>query len=330
MKSVVPVVFATDDQFAACCAVSIASMIANCDPERPYKVYIFYDVLTQENQDKLCAMGKDNVTVEMVRITQYVDRELFYVHKRQTVATYFRFFTVDALPQYDKILYLDSDIVILGDVGELYDIDIGDNLLGGVVIFRNKPSEVKVKTNYLRETFGLRPDEYFNAGILSMNLKQFRLEGTKDKCIAYLQEHRDLRWMDQDVLNGVCKGRVHFLPEKWNKSQFYVDDDLGEHGTIGDVRIIHYLDRFKPWLVHYQRCHVYFYQYALLTPYKEELTRRILENNDPVIQNQEQALRKVENLCAWGIAGPRYLFGCAMAWLHGKIQRLLKKLRKNG
>ena len=78
-------------------------------------------------------MGAENVTVEMVKVSQYVDRELLYANQTRTVSTYFRLFAADVLTQYDRALYLDSDIVVLGDVGELFDMDIGDNLLGGVV-----------------------------------------------------------------------------------------------------------------------------------------------------------------------------------------------------
>lgn len=132
VKPAVPVVFATDDQFAAFCSVSIASLIANCDKTRPYLVYIFYDTLTQENKDKLSHMGTDNVTVEMVQVSQYINRDLFYIRGRQTITSYFRLFVMEVLPQHDKAIYLDSDIVILRDIGELYDIDIGITCWGPV------------------------------------------------------------------------------------------------------------------------------------------------------------------------------------------------------
>lgn len=279
---------------------------------------------------------------------------MYYVHGWQTVTTYFRFFAVDVLPQYDKVLYLDCDITILGDVGELYDIDIGNNLLGGVVIFRNKPHEIEAKAEYLMNTFGITPNEFINAGILSMNLKQFREENIKEKCIAYLQEHRNLKWMDQDALNGVCKGRIHYISEKWNKSQIYADADLVEKGTIGDTAIIHYLDRFKPWWVPFRPSHLYFYQYALLTPYRDELSQAILNNNkqpeekneernepnnhlveEPIVPNNEvpemddwQILASFERLCEDRFIGPRYLLRCALIWMYGRINRFFQKLLK--
>lgn len=326
MKSVVPVIFATDDQFASGCSVAIASMIANCDKARPYQVYIFYDVLSTENIKKLSHMGAENVTVEMVKVSRYVDRELLYANQTRTVSAYFRLFAADVLTQYDRALYLDSDIVVLGDVGELFDMDIGDNLLGGVVIFHNKPSEIEQQTEYLRKTLDLSPEQFFNSGVLSMNLKLFRDEGTMEKCLVFLREHRQLHWMEQDVLNGVCKDRVYNLPEKWNRSQFYVEDDLAERGAIGDTLIIHYLTDCKPWLVPFRRSHFYFYQYVILTPYKDELTQRLLENNAPAKTSRERILNRVKNLFFQGNTTPIHLFWYAKCWLWGKIRRFIRKL----
>ena len=200
------------------------------------------------------------------------------------------------------------------------------NLLGGVVIFHNKPSEIEQQTEYLRKTLDLSPEQFFNSGVLSMNLKLFRDEGTTEKCLVFLREHRQLHWMEQDVLNGVCKDRVYNLPEKWNRSQFYVEDDLAERGAIGDTIIIHYLTDCKPWLVPFRRSHLYFYQYVILTPYKDELTQRLLENNAPAKTSRERILNRVKNLFFQGNTTPIHLFWYAKCWLWGKIRRFIRKL----
>lgn len=68
MKSIVPVVFATDDNFVSCCAVAIASLIYNCDKNRSYKLYIFYDTLSEANQNKLLTMAQENVSIEFIHV----------------------------------------------------------------------------------------------------------------------------------------------------------------------------------------------------------------------------------------------------------------------
>lgn len=322
MKSTVPVVFATDDNFAPYCGVSIASLIDNASEERQYELYVFYDDLSSENINLIESMSKNNVRIECVCISEHIDRKLLYTHRRLTVATYYRFFVADVLPQYDKLLYLDSDIVILSDVGKLFDIDIKDNLLGGTVIYRNAANEAKAKTAYLKELMDVSPDKYINAGILLMNLKGFREHDVKNKCLNYIAEHRELKWLDQDVLNAVCKGKITFLPETWNMSQFYFENDYAAGKDVSKVSIIHYLNNVKPWLVPYRCSHLYFYQYAKETPYAEVLARCFLTNNcDSAEKNfRQEVLTKAYQ----GKIGPKFLLRCTIKWIKGKIRRLFK------
>ena len=378
MKPLVPCVFATDDKFAPYCGASIASLIANADPDRQYALYVFYDVLSQDSIDKLNSMSTSNVSVECRCITPIMekDRHLLFVHKRQTLATYFRFYTAEELPQYDKVLYLDSDIAILSDIGELYDIDIGDNLLGGAVIYRDRENERKLKEKYLMDLMGVTPDKYVNAGILAMNLKAFREDGTKEKCLKYLsdrfalrkselreelikekcpadqldatieerfpdylKDHPVLQWMDQDVLNAVCKGRIHFLPNGWNTSQFYYEEDYLAGEDVSDTHLIHYIDRIKPWLVDFRPSHLHFYKYAQLCPYADELNAMFLEINknratrpgkaDVKVSlsedNVSEGRRYLLQMAKQGKLGPKFLLKCGIKWFKGKLSRLMKK-----
>lgn len=325
MKQTVPVVFATDKEFAPYCSTSIASLLRTRDLEREYRIYVFYDKLDSEDKCLLESMSQPGASVECVNVSGYIDKKLFYTHGRQSIATYYRFFVGDVFPQYDKILYLDSDIAILKDVGELYDVELGNNLLGGVVIYRGKPEEKRSKEEYLERTMGVTPDKYINAGILVMNLELFRQEKVQEKCISYLETHRQLKWMDQDVLNGVCKGRILFLPEKWNMSQFYYDADYSDGGAMDDVAIVHYLNRQKPWWVSFRRCHLFFYQAASWTPYADSLRCQLLACNNVSSKNPRQEMIK---MASRGEVGPRYFWRCVLVWAKGKTKRFIKRFAK--
>ena len=345
MKPIVPVVFATDDIFAPYCGATIASLLANRDPERSYAIYVFYDELSPEHIEKLSGMAVQNVSVECINITPYVDHDLLYTRRRLTLATYYRFFVTAVLPQYDKILYLDSDIAILGDVGELYDFDIGDHLLGGVVIYRGSDTEQKLKEEYLRELMDVSPERYVNAGVLIMNLRAFREQGIEKKCLDYLADHRELRWLDQDVLNAVCKGQIFFLPEGWNMSQFYYEDDYQSGADVSGVKLIHYITNIKPWAFDCRCAHLPFYRYAALCPYADELMAMFLENNKKRTTSADRArraARKAEKEAAQetkkqaklpmkemrqqmlqlslrGRIGPKFLLRCFGKWLKGRL-----------
>lgn len=325
MKETVPVVFATDQKFAPYCSVSIASLINTRAFDRNYDVYVLYDELEIEDIEKLTSMSVDNVKITCINITQYIDSKLLYTRGRQSVATYYRFFVAEALPNYSKILYLDSDIVILRDVGELFDIDQGENILAGVVIYRGKPEEKKQKETYLENMLYITPEEYINAGILIINLEEFRKQNICQKCIDYITEHRDLRWMDQDVLNAVCKGKIYFLPEEWNKSQLYYEEDYSLGRNLTNVGILHYLDRYKPWLVGFRRCYLFFYQAASYSPYVEFLNQEFLKCNKEGCANPKAEILKMSAQCQ---VGPRYFSKCLLKWAEGKTKLFLN--RKKG
>jgi lipopolysaccharide biosynthesis glycosyltransferase len=330
MKPIVPIVFAADNQFAPYCSVSIASLIANRDPQRQYALFILYHDMNAKNASLLESMATENVTIKCLNITRFVEEGLFYTHGRMTITTYFRFFVGDVLPDYDKILYLDSDIIILRDIAELFDTDIGDRLLGGVCTYRSDDSATLAMSDYLKKQMNTTPYEYINAGILLINLKAFRAEGIRPKCIAYLRRHRDLKWMDQDVLNAVCRGRIQYLSENWNMSQFYYEQDYRAGKDMSQVRIVHYLNRIKPWLEPMRLSHIFFYQYSALTPYMRQLTSAYLaanydDYNKDVMTYREEgegAMRaKLLKLTRAGYLGPRMYAKAGLLWLRRFFSR---------
>ena len=113
-----------------------------------------------------------------------------------------------------------------------------------------------------------------------------------------------------------------YLPEKWNMSQLYYEEDYAAGVDMTDVCIVHYLDRFKPWWVNFRRCHLFFYQAAAFTPYAKQLTRQFLECNNEKFKNPRE---EVIRLAARGEIGPRYLGRCLKAWCKAKVRKLVKK-----
>ena len=109
-------------------------------------------------------------------------------------------------PQYDRILSIDCDTVVLNDISELWDIDFGDNYVAGV--------KEPVLTNY-------RGWCYINAGVIMMNLKKMREDGIDDKMIYDLNTRR-MMFVCQDAINEECRGHILELPPEYNVSSFTV------------------------------------------------------------------------------------------------------------
>jgi lipopolysaccharide biosynthesis glycosyltransferase len=175
--------------------------------------------------------------------------------KHITVSTFDRLFLPAVLKDLDKVLYLDVDILIRGDVGKLYDLKLGNKVFGGKksrldgwsslidVITRVSLSLPAKQAWALRrrahETGDLTADTY-NAGILLMNLKKMREE---DFIATNLYLVEELRLNDQDVMNFWSRGRALAIDDDWN---FVPTQDYSN-----DPKIVHWAGPGKPWKAGY-------------------------------------------------------------------------------
>lgn len=229
---VIPIVFSTDDNYVLPLAVAIKSLLDKKNKKDEYKIYVFHDELSEESKRKIKSVcGK--TFLEFVCVTSFLEGTNFYAVGHVSVATYYRFFIPKILGEYDKVLYLDCDILINGDVGKLYDVDMGDNILAGN---RMLGDDAQVRN-------------YFNAGILLFNVKEYLKNGICEKCVQYIADNQDLKYPDEQALNAVCFGKVAFLSFKYNFQTWYcTTKELLEKTRIKrikDITIIHYSS--KPW-----------------------------------------------------------------------------------
>ena len=163
--------------------------------------------------------------------------------------------------------YLDSDIVILSDIAELYNTEMGDNLVAAA------PDDViqtiEVFQEYAEKVVGVADyHNYFNAGILIMNLDAMRKFKFQEKFLYLLGAVKFSVAQDQDYLNRLCKGRVKLLENTWDRMP--IGGDVVERSKI---HLIHYNLAFKPWHFEDILYKEYFWKYAQKTEY----FNRILE-----------------------------------------------------
>ena len=127
--------FACDNAYVPFLAVTLTSLKENCNPKRDYALRILHTGLDPENIRRLTeGFASEGFTMEFIDITQAVEQFADKLHTRDyySKSTYYRLFIPDLFPGLDKALYLDSDVVLLGDVSELYDVDLEDNLVGAI------------------------------------------------------------------------------------------------------------------------------------------------------------------------------------------------------
>ena len=264
---VIPIFFAVDDGYVPFLAVALQSIIENSSKEYFYSIKILYTNIEEENKKKILKYERKNIKIEFVDLNYYIEdvKDKLYTRDYYTKTTYFRLFIPNLYPQYDKAIYLDSDIVVLGDIAKLYNEDIGDNLVAAVpdnVIQTNK-----VFQDYVERVVGIATyKNYFNAGMLLMNLDEMRKFDFQNKFLYLLGTVKFAVVQDQDYLNRLCKGRTKLLDKGWDKMPIPTDE-IEEK----DIKLIHYNLTYKPWHFENVLYENFFWNYAKKTEYYDEI-----------------------------------------------------------
>ena len=268
-NSEIPIFFSIDDGYAPYLAVALNSAIKNSSADRCYRAIVLHNGLSWENQERIAQLEAPNFSIEFYQMEKgleaITDRRSNYLRCDYfTLTIYFRLFIPAMFPELDKGIYIDSDVVVLGDLAELFDIDLGDNYIGAC----NDKSVVDVPplARYMEEYIGVKKEEYINSGVLLMNLKLLREKGFDEHFLTLLNRyHFDSIAPDQDYINAICNGRIKYLGEEWDAMP---NDNAPE---LEGARLIHYNLFSKPWCYDGIQYGEYFWKYALDSGYLEEI-----------------------------------------------------------
>ena len=265
----IPIFFTIDNQYAPYASCAITSIIENSSKEYEYKIYILHDGLNETNIKRLLNLKKDNFDIifremkeGMELITDRVENRLRCDYFTLTI--YFRLFIADIFEEYDKGIYIDSDIVVPGDISELYNYELGDNLIGAST--DNSIQGVPQLTKYVEQAVGVNRLQYINSGVLLMNLKKFRDVKFSQKFLTLLNTyHFDSIAPDQDYLNAMCNGKILYLNEEWDAMPAEGKEELK------NPKLIHYNLFQKPWCYDNIQYEDFFWKYAKKTDYYDDI-----------------------------------------------------------
>ena len=283
----VPVVFAANEGFVPMFAACMQSLLEHTGPERSYDLVLIHTDISRENRARLLAMtaAYENVSLRFFDAGPLIGSRDLQANAHITAETYFRFLIQQILPDYDKVLYLDSDLIVNADVAALYDTDLEGNWLGAVrdpefLGHLNNPRADMAQ--YAQRTLKLaNPQDYFQAGVLLLNTQALREAYTLEQWLDFASV--PYRYNDQDVLNMRCHGRVKYLDMSWNLltdcdhtriSRVIVhapEDIRRQYQAAREApRIIHYAGYRKPWHKPSEDMAPYFWSALKKTPYYEE------------------------------------------------------------
>ena len=141
----IPIVFAVDRNYVFYLAVTIRSILANASAANNYDIIILEEELSKEDKQLLISIlqGKQQISLRFLNMRSSLDefQNSFYLCSYFTKVIYYRLFISEVLPNFDKILYLDSDLIVEKDIAELFRIDLKDcYLAAGHEWFCLKPS----------------------------------------------------------------------------------------------------------------------------------------------------------------------------------------------
>lgn len=241
-SKVVPIFFACDDSYVKYMCVTIRSLIDHATISHDYKIYVLNTDISEENKQKLLKLQRVNVFIEFCNVSDEIKKieKKLSVRDYYSMTTYYRIFIPELFKQYDKVLYIDSDTVIMQDIANLYKYNLGDNFVGAVQDY-SVPS-IRVFSEYVENVLGISRSAYFNAGVLLINCKEFRKKNLKAKFVDLLNTYSFVVAQDQDYLNILCQNKVLWIDSKWN-----VQMSEPTERPLSKVGLIHYNFEGKPW-----------------------------------------------------------------------------------
>lgn len=276
----VNVAFAITEKYIPMLGVVLHSLEKNSDRKREYVIYVLHESIREEKLQSLKDVISDNM--EMIFVDVYnalcgINLEEIAHYSR---ATYYRLLLEDVIPEnVQKLLYLDSDIIILRDVAQLYDLNIEGYILGA-----SRGRIFSWSKKYIEDNLCMKVDDYFNAGILLINMKNYRANKIGKRGL-YLLSQNSYRMPDQDVLNLLCHQHgdhgCFFIDGRWNVEwehliyhwqELYLDEWRAESlKYVDDPFIIHYTSAIKPWNHPEKPLSHYYWEYACETMYYDML-----------------------------------------------------------
>ena len=257
----IPVVFNFDKRIIPGAAIAIKSLLDHAKPDTAYDVYVFHPDISEKTAaafQEICPDKRHSVTFRQVDKARFKGAPKSSGSWQEIV--YYRILIPELLPQYDKVLYSDVDVLFKADMGDVYSTDLTGCDWGGVAAERNTPSAVGHK--YFPEN---NHEFIFWSGFMLLNTRYMRENDFINRCFEVIRNVNErLRFFDLDAINIAshaikplslryvalqslfrysCFGD---MPEYSHLKEIYSDAEFSDAKT--DPAIVHYAGKpGKPW-----------------------------------------------------------------------------------
>jgi lipopolysaccharide biosynthesis glycosyltransferase len=215
--------FAVNNDFAMSLAVALQSALQNLTQDQEIRIVVASTGLHAGNQQRIARVASSarvGASIEFV-VPDTTSIDALPTSQWHKLPTYLRLLLGDLLPSdWERVIYLDSDVVVRGDLNDLWQRPMANGAIAqGVQDFRNPTvaHRLSLAKAYLAD-LALSPHTvYCNAGVMVIDLAMWRRENVGRRCIAFVQAHEnETEFKDQDGLNGIIADRWDVLPPTWN------------------------------------------------------------------------------------------------------------------
>lgn len=318
------VLYTCDNNYVWLMGISAISMFENNKGIENLDVYLLGENISDENKQILSDIAdKYSRKIIVIEVPQ-LDIPEALVSARWPLSAFTRLYSGELLPaELDRVLYLDCDTIIEGDLSELDAGDVKDYTFWGI---KDCIGE-EYKKNIGIGAEGL----YVNAGVLLINLPRLRKISVKDRLSKYMAKYEKLiNYADQDVLNGAFKGAIGVLPpkfdvmtiaatHKYNEIQklrrptnYYSQSEI--ENAVSNPVLIHYTTNMRvvrPWFSNTNHPFASnFRKYMAMSPWKD---RKLTEMH--FTSDEAKIVALVDRL-------PRKVSIVVLGWLHSKVKPL--------
>ena len=290
----VAIALSANDYYVPYVSALLLSIKAHISLAHNYDILIMTRDISNISQEHLSGIFDmcGNVKVRFINVARFSKQfENLFLRGHFALETYFRLLMPELMPAYQKVLYLDCDIIVNADLAELFDTNVEGFLLAAAhdadtagLYNGFEPNKKYYMDNVLKIE---NPYEYFQAGVILFNLEMFRASYTSQEMLAFAASNQ---WelLDQDVLNYLAQGRYKAVDMAWNvmtdwrriripeivaRAPKYLRDEYMQ--AHANPKIIHYAGPDKPWQQPYADYAEYFWKYARQSIYYEALIQRL-------------------------------------------------------
>jgi lipopolysaccharide biosynthesis glycosyltransferase len=228
--------FGFDAAYVRSMGVSLTSIVVN-NPGINIHAHLFNSSLNEGDLLKLEALVKQysNLGVSLYNVNDKIINML-PVQQYLSLSTYFRLMMPIMLPKLEKILYLDSDILCLGDISGI----IGMDLEGQTALVVHDVDHVAHKRV---EALSLKSGKYFNAGIMLIDIKKWNTQRISEQALELLCKSPDkFNYLDQDVLNIILESKSRYIDKQFN----FI---LEKEEIPSNIKLLHCTAHPKPWKI---------------------------------------------------------------------------------